>query len=336
MGGGIKIFHSKKQSPYFIITIDTEGDNLWNKPQTITTKNAQHIPRFQVLCESYGFKPTYLVNFEMSQSLFFIDFGRDLIKREAGEIGMHLHAWNNPPYYEITENDYVHQPFLIEYPLNVMKEKVNVLTCALEDTFNIKMLSHRAGRWAFNEKYAKILHEKGYKIDCSVTPYLYWQNNSTVIDYFNYPSKEYFLNLNKINELGASDFLEVPMTVNIDTRFYPIAKTVRKLNNNYSTKISNKLLNRKWLRPNGKNIDDMMEIVNNAKKNCVNYIEFMLHSSELMPGGSPTFSSSEDIELLYSHLEQLFETISTKGFNAATLSEFYFIKKQGYNGYIEK
>ena len=64
---------------YFFITIDTEGDNLWeNKPsQVITTKNAQFIPRFQALCEKNNFIPTYLTNYEMAMDPYFIDFAKD-------------------------------------------------------------------------------------------------------------------------------------------------------------------------------------------------------------------------------------------------------------------
>ena len=84
--------------PSFLITIDTEGDNLWSAPATITTHNATALPRFQALCQSYGLKPTYLTNFEMANCPDFQEFGRDLLKHGAGEIGMHLHAWNSPPW----------------------------------------------------------------------------------------------------------------------------------------------------------------------------------------------------------------------------------------------
>jgi len=43
----------------FIITIDTEGDNLWANPREITTHNAAYLPRFQSLCERFRFKPVY-------------------------------------------------------------------------------------------------------------------------------------------------------------------------------------------------------------------------------------------------------------------------------------
>ena len=68
--------------PFFLITIDTEGDDLWSHPRNITTKNARYLPRFQKLCESYGFKPTYLVNYEMANSTFFKEFGSEIIKNQ--------------------------------------------------------------------------------------------------------------------------------------------------------------------------------------------------------------------------------------------------------------
>ena len=46
-----------------LITIDTEGDRLWSRPTTVETRNAEYLPRFQSLCERYGFKPTYLTNY---------------------------------------------------------------------------------------------------------------------------------------------------------------------------------------------------------------------------------------------------------------------------------
>ena len=36
-------------------------------------------------------------------------------------------------------------------------------------------------------------------------------------------------------------------------------------------------------------------------------MELMLHSSELMPGGSPTFRREEQIETLYADLEKVFK-----------------------------
>ena len=61
--------------PRFLITIDTEGDNLWARPRAISTKNAHFLPRFQALCERHGLRPTYLVNYEMACAGALREFG---------------------------------------------------------------------------------------------------------------------------------------------------------------------------------------------------------------------------------------------------------------------
>ena len=63
------------------------------------------------------------------------------------------------------------------------------------------------------------------------------------------------------------------------------------------------------------------ELVASARDEGASYVEFMLHSSELMPGGSPTFATDESVECLYGHLEALFEE-ATANFSGATLAEF--------------
>ena len=120
----------------FIITIDTEGDDLWARPREITTRNAEYLPRFQSLCERFRFKPVYLTNYEMAMSDVFVEFARDVLARGAGEIGMHLHAWNSPPLEPLTSDDFRYQPYLIEYPERVMKEKIKTLTRLLEERFD--------------------------------------------------------------------------------------------------------------------------------------------------------------------------------------------------------
>jgi hypothetical protein len=79
-----------------------------------------------------------------------------------------------------------------------------------------------------------------------------------------------------------------------------------------------------WLRPTGKNLIQMKSLVSNAANNSWDHLEFMLHSSELMPGGSPYFKDTKSIEKLYDDLQELFEFISLR-FKGKTLGEFYSI-----------
>ena len=317
--------------PGFLITIDTEGDNLWSGPRTITTENARFLDRFQRLCESYGFKPTYLTNYEMANSPDFQQFGKDLLKRNSGEIGTHPHAWNSPPLVELTDDDYAHLTYLYEYPENIMREKLTVLTDLLEQVFDRKMVSHRAGRWGLNETYAKILAEKGYLVDCSVTPHVSWSNmtgdpnGNGGPDFSGFRESAYFLDLDDISRCGDSALLEVPLSVGFSshgmkTLVYRSLKPFQ-----FGQRVFNRLFpTLLWLRPDGRNRDLMLGMVRKAIEEKKDYIEFMLHSSELMPGGSPRFPTERDIENLYNDLEALFEETS-KIFKGATMEEYYKI-----------
>jgi hypothetical protein len=299
----------------FIVTIDTEGDDLWAKPREITTRNAEYLPRFQSLCERYRFKPVYLTNYEMAMSDAFIEFGRDVLARDAGEIGMHLHAWNSPPLHPLTDDDFHHQPYLIEYPEQIMKEKIKTLTRLLEDRFDQQMVSHRAGRWALDGRYAAVLLEEGYRVDCSVTPGVDWRRHpgdpegNGGSDYKDFPDQPYFLDPSDISLPASRGLLEVPVTIRPSSlyRAAPLAYRIR-LVRRFANKLSPGL---KWLSPAQSDLDSMLQITREARALDTDHLEFMLHSSEFMPEGSPTFRDASAIERLYEHLELLFEELST-------------------------
>lgn len=301
--------------PAFLITIDTEGDNLWrNRSGNVTTRNAAFLARFQQVCEKYAFKPTWLTNYEMAIDPVYIAFARDVIARNAGEVGMHLHAWNSPPDYQLTDNDWQFQPYLIEYPHKEIRHKVAFMTQLLEDTFNTKMLSHRAGRWAFNEYYAQLLIEFGYQVDCSVTPGVNWQyepgapqgNGGT--DYSHFPRSAYYIDTNNISQPGQSSLLEVPMSIH-----YRHSALINALKKGYDRLRGKKRApSVHWLRPVGGNVQQMIKVAERSLSSGSDYVEFMLHSSEFMPDGSPTFKNDADIERLYEDLDELFTWLQSR------------------------
>ena len=247
--------------PLFLVTIDTEGDNLWARGAGVSTRNAAFLPRFQSLCERHGIRPTWLTNWEMANDPAFVAFGRDVLARDVGEIGMHLHAWNSPPIMPLTADDDRHHPYLIEYPDELLREKVAVMTEILESTFGTKMVSHRAGRFGFDERYAKALIDQGDLVDGSVTPSVSWRGykgdptGAGGTDFSRFPERAYFVDPAEISRPGDSPLLEVPVTV---TRPWvsPAAETVRPVLRNVplGRKLENRLMPRlAWLYPKGHN-----------------------------------------------------------------------------------
>lgn len=310
--------------PAFLITIDTEGDNLWQQKGKVTTRNTAFLSRFQQLCEEYGFKPTWLTNYEMAIDTAYVVFAKDVLARRQGEVGMHLHAWNSPPLFKLTSDDDGYAPYLIEYPRNVIKDKVIYMTKLLEDTFQTKMLSHRAGRWAFDEYYASLLIELGYQVDCSVTPRVDWRQTRGDpqgrggSNYRHFPAYAYFIDPQNIAQPGDSSLLEVPMS--IEYKYPSVINSVLQGIKWLRGKKSSPSVN--WLRPKGGNLSQMKQVVRQSLAEGADYVEFMLHSSEFMPGGSPTFKNEAAIEQLYVDLKLLFSWLQPQTVGM-TLTEYY-------------
>ncbi len=294
----------------FIITVDTEGDNLWeyHKGNTIQVKNAAYIPRFQKLCEEFNFKPVYLVNYEMAKCRPFIRNARVWLQKNACEVGIHLHAWNNPPQFDI-EGPYTGNPYLIEYPDFIMREKFKVVYNLIVNNFGITPVSHRAGRWSMDDRYFQILKDFGIKVDCSYTPGISWAKSLGVTiggsDYSSYKNQVYYVN----------DVMEVPTTI---CKFKHISKGT------FIHSLKSLLIGENvWLRPAICTLNSMKKVVDYCDQQKIGYLEFMIHSSELMPGGSIYFEKKDDIDKEYDTMRSFFEYVANKGYIGYTLQNFY-------------
>lgn len=312
----------------FIITIDTERDNAWARSGISTTENAKHLPRFQDLCEKYGLKPTYLTTYEMGRDPAFVRFAQAAEARGTAEVGMHLHAWDSPPVDRpLTPNDERYHPYLMEFPIDLMRSKVRTVTALLEDTFAHKMTSHRAGRWGFDTTYASVLADEGYEVDCSVTPHVSWGSHKGDPvqdggpDFRFYPDAPYLMDAADVSQPGTGPMLQVPMSIvprlPVSQRMVPEV-LLRRRN---VQGLAQRLLPNDWLRPSPGNLGSMQRVLRTCLSEKRAYAMFMTHSSELMPGGSPYFPTGEHIERLYQSLEALFAEVA-QSFRGMTLSQF--------------
>lgn len=300
---------------YFIITVDTEGDDLWsykpNKKALILpkTENARYIERFQVLCEKYDFFPTYLVDYEMAKSEIFVEIGRNILKNHTGEVGMHMHAFSTPPFYELENIRGKNLAYAGEYGQKELYNKMEYMTKLLQDTFQTSIKSHRGGRWYLDNRILRILNRLGYLVDCTVTPGINWKLEKGQTDLSS--GSDYSKYKNKIYKIKNSQMWELPVTIQ--------SRTIVNFDISKKQLLQNKKV---WLRPDGSNLESMKWIARNRTNLSVDYIEFMIHSSELMPNGNPNFRTSKDIENLYSHMEELFNYIKEKGYCGITCSEY--------------
>lgn len=301
----------------FFITIDTEGDALWDDPQieNIKTENVLWIPRFQELCEKYNFKPIWLTDYEIIMDDRFVHYIKEKNKKGLCEVGIHLHAHNNPPLMKLENEKESGAAYLIEYPYDVMKEKFLYLKELLERHLECKILTHRAGRWALNQEYWKLLNEVGIKYDCSVTPGINWSHAEGITvgsqgsDYSQCKYKKY--TIENVTEYPVT-ILECKSFIRPDTiGLKQIARS------GYHMIKKSKL----WLRPNTNgNLNEMKYLLKRIKKENLEYAEFMIHSSEFMPGGGPKHQGDEAVEKLFYNMEELFKYATKLGYVGATFN----------------
>lgn len=296
----------------FIITVDTEGDNQWNiyNGQDITTENANFIPRFQEMCEGFGFKPVYLVNYEMANNDFLMDYLKKKQKEGVCEIGTHLHSWNSPPEHEL-ERKFEGNPYITEYPEQIVYEKIDFMTKLIESKVGIRPVVHRAGRWASSDCMFDILSELGYIADCSVVSGCNMLNypGKTVsygFDYRTYPNEAY---------LVKDNLIEIPMTV----KHIQHTLAGKSIKNRAKNLIVGK---DRWLRPAISTVKEMKLHIDERVENGSDYAEFMIHSTELMPGGSPYFKNSRDVEREYKDMRTIFTYAVQCGFEGITVRDY--------------
>ncbi|HEX2971967.1 MAG TPA: hypothetical protein VHP11_06520, partial [Tepidisphaeraceae bacterium] len=220
--------------------------------------------------------------------------------------------------------------YLIEYPEPQVREKIKVLTDHLEQTFQTAITSHRAGRWGLNEVYAKALIDFGYRVDCSVTPHISWRQYAGHpegrggSDFTDYPETAYFVDPSNVGRAGQSSLLEIPISIisPYHGRVARVWQAILQITGVFGNRIARHFFPaHARLIPNGSNRKELFAVLLAALHHQRDYVQLTLHSSELMPGGSPAFSSTRSIEQLYDDLNAIF-TFARERFVGLTLTAY--------------
>jgi hypothetical protein len=209
-----------------------------------------------------------------------------------------------------------------------MEEKIVRLLALLRERFETPVTSHRAGRWALDATYARLLARHGIRVDTSVTPGLSWAGMPGApqgrggSDYRGFPRRPYRVDLDRIDRAdpsGSSPLLEVPVTLGRSRlhRLAPWAYHVPRLRR---WAWGHRPM-WQWLYPDGRNLVSMRELFEHRVAAGDPCLVFVLHSSELMPSGSPQSPDEASIEALYRDLGVLFGLAARHG-EGMTLTEF--------------
>jgi hypothetical protein len=319
-----------------IITIDTEADNQWDYHEVVTTENLNYVPRFQALCERYGLYPTYLCTFEVVESSRFEAVLRPYQERGAAEIGAHLHPWTNPPFGAAARAG-IDKDAYPGYPSELTPEdfcaKLKMLTDRIAVRAGRAPTSYRAGRWGFAAAHVPVLVNLGYIVDCSVTPLVSWADHrgrrEVGPDFRVAPVMPYFVDPGDVCRVGESKLLEVPVTIVLPSAAMRQSAYLRDVFLRHRKARVWRAFNRIfhfdpwWFRPYPyMSAERLLKVYRVARAQGLPVLEMMLHSSELLPGGSPYNPTEASIEQLYARLERVFACLARDRCRGVTLSAF--------------
>ena len=326
----------------FVVTVDTEGDNEWERQTEPTYVNVQALPAFQELCDEYGVRPTYLVTYDVATDKDSLGVLLELSQDGNCEIGAHTHGWRTPPFHPLLDAGNCCHAYLYEYPRDLQAKKITTLTDHLEQVFQVKMTSHRAGRWGLDTYTLSLLEVNGYTVDTSVTPFRSWTDNKGDPagrggpDFLDAPHRPYYPASDDVCRRGNSGVLEVPVSIRV---FSPVigGSWGKRLAWLFSGDSSARRTVRRVVRRLG--IAELVSLnpATNTTRNMIRLVAELIrenepvlnmafHSSELIAGGSPSVVDSRDEQRVLRALEEVF----------AYVSEYANIRKQTLTEYARQ
>lgn len=157
--------------PLLQVVVDTEEEFDWGAPFDrgcvgVTAMQAQH--GMQAMLSGFGLVPTYVVDYPVASTASSVAVLKGFLDARQCLIGAHLHPWVSPPHEEeVSARN--------SYPGNLgaalEREKLSVLTEAIEGSFGVRPVIYKAGRYGVGAGTAGTLRALGYEIDVSVVPH---------------------------------------------------------------------------------------------------------------------------------------------------------------------
>ncbi|MBT3419267.1 MAG: hypothetical protein HN726_03730 [Candidatus Magasanikbacteria bacterium] len=309
----------------FLISVDTEADYQRSSSDPLTLENIPGLSRFQALCDSFGFTPTYFITHEVAVNKEAASMLRSWQEKGTAEIGAHLHPWTTPP----KEEKDVDLRFPSDVSTQSLQAKLEVLTAAVTDATGVSPTSYRAGRWGFDNRQAEMLSSLGYIVDSSITPKISWKKTIGDTGGNGGPDFRFSSTHPYVVEGKGKNILELPMTVLFTGMYSSVRGILGKIflslpRSLFITKVLNKLFFRlRWFRVFDRSVfSDWDALYTAAKKNDLPYIQFMIHSSELSVGTSPYTKTPEALEHVYTHIEYIFTLLSKYNVESMSISSY--------------
>lgn len=307
----------------FAITVDTEEEWDWSSgyPTGPTrTENIRRLPAFQAAIERRGAAATYFVNHAVLADPESRAIILDLSKRPRVEIGMHIHPWNTPPLQPV-EKVPPRESFLHNLPPELALAKLNAVYSNFCE-HGLAPVSFRGGRYSTSPLIQSWLRERGFIADASVLPFTHWADDG---------SPDYRIRTPRPVRLpGEPPLWEVPLSLGFTRRPFAFWNRViaaaekAPLRWLHVVGVLQKLgvVRKSWLNFENPLGEGMLELIRALRAADLPYLCFTLHSSSLLPGGSPYAATAADVNRILEKVTDVLNRLSGDGnYAPATIAE---------------
>lgn len=311
----------------YCVTVDTEEEWDWASgyPTGPTTvRNIAELPKFHAVCEKAGAAVVLFTNHAVLTDPTATAVIRDLASHPRTEIGVHIHPWNTPPVAP-TPTVSARESFLHNLPWAEQAAKLSSTLDAFRAA-GLTPTSFRGGRYSTSRPIQDFLRDHGVWVDCSVLPWNTWADDGAP-DY-----RHRGLEPVRIppRHVGDNPVWELPLTFGSTRRPFGVWKSVLGLADTKLGRLGRVtgvldrlgIVSRAWLNfenPLGNRILKYLAALRRARPP---FVSFTLHSSSLLPGGSPYSRTPADVARILDTAESVLTAVAGwSDFVPATVTE---------------
>jgi hypothetical protein len=308
--------------PKLLVFVDTEEDFDWSRPmkrENIHVDSVRELHTIHQIMRDRHVTPHYLVDYPIATDQGAISVLREFRKDGGAVIGSQLHAWVNPPYQEALNPGNTYPGNL---DVTIERAKLHALTRAIEDSFSLRPIVYRAGRYGVGHNTPAILEELGYRADVTVRPLFdYGISGGPTFRHLDFRPYT-FGETRKLLEIPLSNVFIGPLA-RFGTDLFSFDDQLKGWHRFANSVLARtRLLRRIALTPEGIPLAEAMRAATQLKQLGAELFCISFHSPSVVPGNTPYVRTAADL-LRFNHwmatmLDYLIEEI---GAQPATIAD---------------
>lgn len=288
--------------PVLSIVVDTESEFDWSQGVAADRGSVRAIAFLEALqqaCERNKARICYVLDHPVATSPDSVAVIRDFVARGA-EIGTHLQPWTAPPLLEPVNN-------MLAFPGNLPpwleRAKLRGLSDEIAAHIGVRPRVYKAGRYGIGPNTLAMLEDEGFDVDLSVAPHFDYRHEGGP-DFTRFDAAPYRFGRDR-------NLLELPTTSGFAGYLAPMGRCLWQVSEHVLARQVHLrgILDRtgclsRWrLSPEGHSVAQMIRLTHALRRAGVRHFTLSLHSSSLMPGGSPYVADQAAVDALVGRID---------------------------------